>query len=175
VTPAAWASVGEEPAAIVLENAGAYAVARAVLSRQPRPRYGMVVFGDGGRFERSVKSLVTIGRRIARLHYVGDLDGAGVRIAIGAARAAAHAGLPPLEAAPQFHRMMLDAAARLGAPHGWPALPGRRTPVSEGAARGFLPPEVVDRVMLILGQDRRVPEEALGPEDVDAALQAAPA
>jgi hypothetical protein len=170
VCPAAWASVGAQPAAIVLENAGAFAVVRAVLARMARPPYGIVVFGDGGRFERSVESLATIGRPVERLHYVGDLDGAGVRIALGAARAAARAGLPPLAAAPGFHRMMLDAAASLGAPGGWPAPAGRRTSATEGAARRFLPPDVVGDVLRILEQERRIPEEVLAPSDVEIAL-----
>jgi hypothetical protein len=171
VSPAAWASVGQEPAAIVLENAGEFAVVRNVLARMPRPPYGIVVFGDGGRFERSVASLTAIGQRIERLHYVGDLDGAGVRIAVGAARAALRAGLPAIEAAPGFHEMMLDSANRLGAPHGWPAPAGRRTPVTDATARAFLPQVVLDRVMLILQRDHRIPEEVLGPDDVERALR----
>jgi hypothetical protein len=173
VLPIAWASVGDEPAAIVLENAGAFAVVRNVLTTLSRPPYGIVVFGDGGRFEKSIACLATIGRPIESLHYVGDLDGAGVRIALGAARAAARAGLPPLEAAPGFHAAMLASASRLGAPGGWPAPAGRRTSVPEETARRFLPADVLDRSMLILTQDSRIPEEALGPEDVVAALHSA--
>jgi hypothetical protein len=170
-SPAAWASVGSEPAAIVLENAGQFTVMRNVLAQLPCPPYGIVVFGDGGRFERSIESLTTIGRPIERLHYVGDLDGAGIRIAVGAARTAARSGLPPLRPAPCFHDMMLDSAERLGAPHGWPAPLGRRTTMADSMPRAFLPASVVDRVTLILQKNRRIPEEVLGPDDVMRTLR----
>jgi hypothetical protein len=46
------------------ENAGPFAVARTVLAKMADPPYGIVGYGGGTRFERSVPHLQTIGRPI---------------------------------------------------------------------------------------------------------------
>jgi hypothetical protein len=106
---------------------------------------------------------------LERLHYVGDLDRAGLRIARAAAASAARAGLPPLEPAPGIHAAMLHAAAAMGHADGWPV--GSDEPKASITERdthvlGWLPPDVRGPVAAILGAGHRIPEEVLGPREL---------
>jgi hypothetical protein len=165
-TPLAWSRVGDPPLAIVFENAGAYAVAREVLSGLPSAPYGAVVFGDGNRFERSIRSLPELDSAFAEpiraVHYVGDLDGPGLRIAWSASRRAAAGGLPPITAASPLHEAMLRSATNLGCPGGWPAA---GADPSEDAL-SFLAPEHRSPIAAMFAAGRRIPEEVLGPTEL---------
>jgi hypothetical protein len=108
---------------------------------------------------------------VTRIDYVGDLDAAGLRIAVSASRAAQQAGLPSVTAAAGLHRAMLDGAARLGHPTGWPAPPGRaRATERLDALLAFIPRDVQADVEALLRSGNRVPEEVLGPVDLQSTL-----
>jgi hypothetical protein len=172
VPPLAWADVGPTPTLIVFENQGAFAQARAALTAAPDPACGLVGFGDGNRFERSIAYIATLGRPVTRLLYVGDLDAAGLAIAGRAAQGAATSALPPLEPAPGFHAAMLAAASQLGHPNGWPASAGRSSASTAGSFISWLPEDVREGVSDMLRAGHRIPEEVLGPDEMARAVTA---
>lgn len=163
-TPLAWERVGASNLMIVFENAGPFHVAREVLSSLATPPYGLIAYGGGAGFRRSVVYLGTIGEPITRIEYVGDLDRPGLRIAAAAQVAAAAAGLPPLVAAAGVHAAMLEAAARFGHPTGWVYRKAR--PVQDLELLEFLPLNVRERAQGLLRIGHRVPEEVLGPAEL---------
>lgn len=116
----------------------------------------------------SVPDITEIGRPVTRLMYLGDLDRPGLRIAQAAARVAADTGLPTLEPALGLHERMLDAAARLGHPNGWPTR-GRRARADDAQLVTWLPTAIQSRVRAMLTANRRIPEEVLGLEELIAA------
>ncbi len=162
--PLAWASVGNAPRAIIFENAGPFFVARAVLDKMKTPPYGVVAYGGGKGILASLPHIATIGRSIDEIHYVGDLDKHGLEIAVAAKRIASVAGLPEVTAAPAVHRRMLEAAARLGMPNGWPS--SRATVAAASGAVSFLPEDVRNEVSVMIRGGRRIPEEVLGPTEL---------
>jgi hypothetical protein len=170
IPPLAREDVGPAAVALILENAGAFAVARRVLTAMQEPPYGMVGFGDGSRFERSILYLLSVNRHLERIDYLGDLDGAGLAILARVQRVASAAGLPPVEPAPGLHSAMLAAAAGLGAELGWPCPAGRRVPANPEDLCCVLPESVRSRAVAVLRAGRRIPEEVLAPADLEGAL-----
>ncbi|MDP2871692.1 MAG: hypothetical protein Q8P31_04055 [Bacillota bacterium] len=177
VLPLAWEPVGEDGGrAVVFENAGPFAVARRVLTElglHERP-YDLVVYGGGRSVLASLGHLLTIGRPIESLHYVGDLDEAGLEIAAAARGAARDLGLPELRPAEELHLAMLRAAAELRHAGGWPAGEGRTVAGgrAEEQATG-LSPDVRPQVVSLLSKGMRIPEEVLGPGEMRRAWRAA--
>lgn len=169
VLPLAWERVGLGGHVLAFENKEPFYVARSVLAGMSDPPYDIVAYGGGNEFPHSVAHLATIGYRIESLHYVGDLDGAGLAIAIRARERALANGLPELRAAPGFHRMMLSAAAGFGRPHGWPP---RRSSVAFDPAATHLPPDVREEIFVLISNERRISEEVLGPVEMAQALGA---
>lgn len=169
VPPLVWESVGEAPLAVVFENAGPFAMALEVLRGLEHPPYGIVIWGGGARFERSLPYLATMRCALDRVDYVGDIDTDGLRIAAAAAARAHVLGLPPIQPAPRVHSTMLEASLWLGHPSGWRRRI-RRAPdiVGSESCMTFLPEDIRDRVRAILHGGRRIPEEVLGPEDLEA-------
>ena len=169
VLPLAWERIGPGGHVLAFENKEPFYVARSVLAGMNCPPYDIVAYGGGNEFPRSVAHLATIGSRIESLHYVGDLDGAGLAIAIRARGCAFANGLPELRAAPGFHRMMLRAAARFGRPHGWPP---RRAPIAFDPLATHLPLDVREEVFVLISNELRISEEVLGPAEMAEALEA---
>ena len=169
VPPMVWETTGNLPLALVFENAGPFTMALDVLRALEQPPYGVVIWGGGKRFEPSLPYLRTVGRSIDRIDYVGDIDVEGLRIVTAAAKRSGTLGLPPIRPAPQLHKAMLEASRRLGRPRGW-LRQTTRTPDTSTIASciEFLPTDVRDRVSDILHDGRRVPEEVLGPEDLES-------
>ena len=170
VPPLVWKSVGSSTAILVFENAAAFNTASDVLSSMKSPPYGMVAFGGGNSFVRSVRYLASIGRTVGRIDYVGDLDWPGLRMAVNARRAAWEAGLPSVEPAPGMHRAMLAAALRFGHPNGM-EYKAHRNVHEEEALLGWLPAEVRNEVTIILRAKRRIPEETIGSAEMHALFQ----
>ncbi len=130
------------------------------------PPYEMVGYGGGTRFELSVPHLLTIGRPVEHLEYVGDLDWDGLRIALAGQRAARLAGLDKFQPARSIHRVMVEAARRFGRPLGWPADNDTRP---NSYLADFLPEDIGGDVLRILRAGNRIPEEVLGPEELVSA------
>ena len=164
--PLAWASVSEVPKAIIFENAGPFFVARAVLTKMKEPPYGVVAYGGGKSLLASLPHIATIGRDIEAIHYVGDLDHHGLEIAAAARRIAESNKLPSFSAAPNVHQGMIEAAARLGMPKGWPASRSSVGTSRGDASKAFLPDGVRDAVVELVRSGRRIPEEVLGPAEL---------
>jgi hypothetical protein len=163
--PLVWERVGAGGRVLVFENQEPFFVAREILAALERPPYGIVAYGHGLSFERSVAHLATLPFQPECIHYVGDLDGPGLEIAARSARAAETLGsLPPLLAAPGMHAAMLSSAAIMGVPGGWPA--DNWTGRLGDEALALLPAEIRPRVRDLLESAHRVPEEVLGPEEM---------
>ena len=172
VLPLAWEPVGEGGRAVVFENAGSFAVARRVLAELPARPYDLVVYGGGRSVLASLPHLLTLGREVELLDYVGDLDAAGLEIASAARDVARQVGLPEVRLADGLHRAMLQAAAELGHPEGWPIAGGARKVTAEKAGELVcgLCPELGRRLSGMLVAGRRIPEEVLGPREMRRAM-----
>lgn len=165
--PLAWESVSDNPSMLIFENAGPFWVARQTLSQMSAPPYGMVGYGGGKSFQASLQHLMTIGRPLESIFYVGDLDSPGLRIAEAVHHAASEVGLPQILPAPGFHLAMLEAADRFGYADGWPA-ESKGTSIEPGSA--FLKSHSLnlqERILAIVNSGRRIPEEVLGPGEME--------
>ena len=174
VLPLAWESTSRANSSIIVfENAGPFVVARGVLSGVPDPAYGMVAYGGGARVEAAIPHLLTIGRSVEQIHYVGDIDRNGLRIALAAADAARQCGLPPVEPAPGLHRAMLEARVRFDSPQGWPHhTAGGSAKDDDTDLVAFLPEDVRSEALAVLRAGCRIPEEVLGPDELGAVWSA---
>lgn len=163
--PLAWESVGDGGRMVIFENAGPFAVARRVLVEMQSRPYGLIAYGGGRSVLAALGHIKTIDRGVESIHYVGDLDHAGLDIAWGARRCANALGLPAVVPALELHRQMLLSAEAFGHPQGWPAQErfsdGHRTRILD-----VLSPDLRGRVDAILKAGRRIPEEVLGPDEL---------
>jgi hypothetical protein len=167
VPPFAWERVGEGTVALVFENAGPFHVARAVFEAAADSPVGVLIYGGGNLFRRTVRYLAEVPTKITAVYYVGDLDWPGITIAAKAAGTAASRGLPEILPASSFHRAMFDSASALGGTPGFPDGTGARPDTN---ALAFLGAELGGRVGTMLKAGQRIPEEVLGPTDMRRAL-----
>ena len=144
------------------------AVAREVLKGLARSPFGMVAFGGGNGIARSLPFLKMIGRPLEEVHYVGDLDYHGLKIAQRAQRAALQMDIP-IKPATALHRAMLASASAFGCPDGWP-IEDQSPPKPETVQKviPFLDAGISARVSSILVKGNRIPEEVLGPGELTA-------
>lgn len=163
--PLAWEAVGDGGRLIIFENAGPFAVARRILVEMHSKPYDLIAYGAGRSVLASLGYIKTIGRSVESIHYVGDLDHAGLDIAWGALRCVRELGLPPVLPATELHREMLLAAESFGQPQGWP-VQENFTDADRARILDILNPEVRVQVEAILKAGRRIPEEVLGPEEL---------
>lgn len=165
VLPFAWERVGAGPLALALENASPFQVARRQ-ALATRSSIGMVIYGAGAAFRSSVLHLGLLEEPPEAVLYVGDLDDEGMAIPQDAAVLAREKRLPPILPATAFHEAMLDAAAALGYPDGWPCAGS-----AECGALSFLETAVAPRVRGIIESGGRIPEEVLGPQAFRCVLE----
>jgi hypothetical protein len=166
--PLAWEPVSNRPSMLIFENAGPFWVARQTLGRMSDPPYGMVGYGGGKSFQASLQHLLTIERPIKEIHYVGDMDCTGFRIAEAAQRMAVRIDLPEILPAPGFHVAMLEAASRFGHPRGWPAEAGGDPIEADGDFLDYFSVDLRERILSVVNSGCRIPEEVLGPEEMEA-------
>lgn len=166
--PLAWEAVGDGGRMVIFENAGPFAVARRVLAGLEARPYDLIAYGGGRSVLAALGHLQTIERRVSSLHYVGDLDRAGLDIAWAARRRSQELGLPRIEPAGELHAQMLAAAEAFGRPEGWPAQE-RCSDLDRSRILDVLSPEVRGRVDAVLRAGRRIPEEVLGPDELRCA------
>ena len=103
---------------LVAENLATYTsflTAARALGAATRPDLH-VAWGIGGSFEQSVLSIPLLDPSPRYVRYFGDLDLAGLRIAAGAARQAAEAGLPPVLPATACYKFLLEGPGTGGGP-----------------------------------------------------------
>jgi hypothetical protein len=161
--------LGESSRMLVVENAGAYHVARRVLARMHRPPYGIIGFGGGNRLPNSLPALREVQPAVDAIHYLGDLDWEGLAIAARGRRVCGETALPLLAPPPGFHAAMLAAATAFGAAQGWEG--GRAADDGEQPRLlEHVPPDVRAAAGEIVKARRRIPEEVLGPAEMSRAL-----
>ncbi|HNP87528.1 MAG TPA: hypothetical protein PKK78_15380 [Kouleothrix sp.] len=173
VLPLAYEIVGEEPVALVFENREPFNVALVVLQSISKPPYGILAYGGGGSFEDAVRdfSRIQLSQRyreliqlpLQRIHYVGDLDWAGLRIAQGASRKAQRHGLPQLLPAVGIHQIMCDSLhdPRINHPDGFPDDEIKRARVPDESLLEWLPISIREQARHVLRLGNRIPEEMI--------------
>ncbi|HEX5050640.1 MAG TPA: DUF2399 domain-containing protein [Planctomycetota bacterium] len=166
--PLAWEAVGPGGRMLVFENAGPFSVAMRVLAEMRDRPYDLIAYGGGKSILAAIGYLKELDRRVDSLHYVGDLDPAGLEIAAACRRRAAEIGLPPIAPASELHRAMLESAAAFGSPRGWPTPAGCANTDLQPLLK-FLDADLRDRVRDVIGTGRRIPEEVLGPVELRVA------
>jgi|SRR5436305_1689304 len=173
IPPLVIEEIGASPVALIFENAAAFRTAATVLKQYASPPYGWLGFGSGASFERSVLHFTLMEHQIERIEYVGDLDRHGLRIARQAAELAQSELLPSVVPARGLHRAMLQSVQQFGYPEGFEYQPKeRRRDASDEALSAWLPEDVRGDVLKIIQAGRRVPEEVLGPDELQHVWQA---
>jgi len=173
IPPLVIEEIGVSPVALIFENAAAFRTAAMVLKQYAHPLYGWLGFGSGASFERSVLHFTLVEHQIERIEYVGDLDRHGLRIARRAAELAQSEHLPSVVPAWGLHRAMLQSVQQFGYPEGLEYQPKeRRSDASDEALAAWLPEDVRVDVLKIIQAGRRVPEEVLGPDELQHVWQA---
>jgi hypothetical protein len=172
VPPLALEEMRESHVALVFENAAAFRTASQVLKQYQHPPYGMLGFGGGRGFERSILHFQFIERHISRIEYVGDLDRPGLHIARGAERLAQREGLPPVLPARGLHRAMLASIRQFGYPEGLEYQDReRRNDPDDEELVSWLPEDVRLECLTIIRAGKRIPEEVLGPDELQRVWQ----
>jgi hypothetical protein len=161
--PLAWEAVGDRGRMVIFENAGPFAVARRVLGELKARPYDLIAYGGGRSVLAALGHIKTIERSVESIHYVGDLDHAGLDIAWGARKCARELGLTAILPAEELHRQMLLAAAAFGHPQ------GRFSEAERQRILDVLTPQIRGQVQAVLQAGRRIPEEVLGPDELRAA------
>jgi hypothetical protein len=103
--------IGPAKGMLVLENHTTYAsvvnATREHLAQCAAAVFGWIGYGAGRQFEASVPSCAELDPVPDRIAYFGDLDPDGLDMAANAARAAATAGLPPVQPHRSLYRLLL--------------------------------------------------------------------
>lgn len=173
IPPLAMEEVGESNVVLIFENAAAFRTASRVLKQYVRPPYGLLGFGAGAAFERSILHIPFFKRQVECIEYVGDLDRPGLRVARNAARLANAQGLPPVLPARSLHRAMLQSIRQFGYPNGLEYdARERRKAAGDEELIGWLPEDVRMECLLMIQAGNRIPEEVLGPNELQQVWQA---
>ncbi|MCE7892471.1 MAG: hypothetical protein DYH12_22660 [Sorangiineae bacterium PRO1] len=162
--PLAWEAVGDGGRMVIFENAGPFNVARRVLAEIAARPYDIIAYGGGRSVLAALGHIKTIERGVESIHYVGDLDHAGLDIAWATRNCARDLGLPAVLPATELHRQMLAGAEAFGLPQGWPSIER----FSEGDRQRILEviaPSLRSQVTAVLRAGCRIPEEILGPDE----------
>jgi Protein of unknown function C-terminus (DUF2399) len=167
IPPLFLEEIGTANVALVFENAAAFRTACSILKQCSHSPYGLIGFGSGTSFERSVLHFTLLERPLERIEYVGDLDRPGLRIAQGVAHLARIENLPPVIPARRLHRAMLESIRQFGYPDGleYQAKEQRSDPNDEELV-SWLPEDVRIEVLMIIRAGKRIPEEVLGPDEL---------
>jgi hypothetical protein len=167
IPPLVLKHVGNSDVALVFENVGSFRTAYNVLKQLPDPPYGLVGFGGGASFVRSVLDFRLIDRNIERIEYVGDMDRPGLRIAQSAISIARSEGLPLVVPAKGIHRAMLESVRSFGHPDGMEYKDDeQQSELSDEALVAWLPEDIRANILTIIRAGKRIPEEILGPADM---------
>lgn len=145
---------------LVVENLATYTSFLAVLRQlDPDTRPDLHIgWGAGAAFTQSILSIPMLDPAPERALYFGDLDLAGLQIAVNAAARAEETELPKLQPVEAFYRFLLDGPQR------WRRADGtnRYTKSSYDADCSWLPNTLHDQAKELLQSRQRVPQERLG-------------
>lgn len=169
--PLAWEAVGDGGRLVIFENAGPFAVARRVLCELEVKPYDLIAYGGGRSVLASLGHIKTFDRPVEAIHYVGDIDPAGLDIAWCARKCTETLGLPILQPASELHQQMLHSAHSFGHPEGWPTQ-NRCPDADRRRVLEFLDSGLRVAVDHILRTGQRIPEEILGPHELRQAWSA---
>jgi len=153
--PFVYEWISDAPTALVLENHHTYDSVRRVLERSPRG-IGVVAYGAGRAFCASVTYLGDLDPPVAGAYYFGDLDAAGLSIAIGANVAGRAAGTPAILPATGLYRALLSS------PHRRPGVAVQLAAAESLVA--WLPAELQANATAVLTSGHWLPQEAVGIE-----------
>jgi hypothetical protein len=173
IPPLFLEEMGPSNVALVFENAAAFRTASNILKQCSCSPYGLLGFGAGTSFERSILHVTFLERQIERIEYVGDLDRPGLGIARRAAHLAQQENLPPVIPARGLHQAMFDSIRQFGYPDGleYQAKEQGGHPGDEELV-AWLPEDVRREASQIIQSGRRIPEEVLGPDELQMVWQA---
>ena len=167
IPPLVLKKVSEGNIALIFENVSSFRTAYGVLKRLQHPPYGLVGFGAGMGFARSILDFRFIDHNIERIEYVGDMDRPGLRIAQSVISIAEVEKLPPIIAAKGIHRAMLESSRRFGFPDGIEyKTVERRDELGDETLIAWLPNDIRVNILNIIQAGRRIPEEILGPTEM---------
>jgi hypothetical protein len=114
-----------------------------------------ISWGCGNQFPTSIAAVTLLDPAATALYYVGDLDAAGLRIALNAAMAANVHHLPPLQPAVALYAWLLA--------HGVARPDRSNTGISDpGGLLAWLPKGLREQVAELLHERKRIPQETLG-------------
>lgn len=144
---------------IAVENLATYTsllTAIRELDRDTRPDVH-VAWGVGGAFTQSVLSIPMLDPQPARAYYFGDLDVAGLSIAVKAAERAQAAGLPKISPAVSLYEFLLTG------PQIWRTTDDtyRQAAPDYEAACNWFPRAIQPQVKDLLISRKRIPQERL--------------
>lgn len=159
--PFVYQRLSDAQVALVIENHHTYDSARRVLEREARGArgVGVVAYGAGRAFCASVSYLGDLEPGVKFAYYFGDLDVAGLSIAISAAEAGQAAGVAPVVPAARLYKALLGSAGRR------PGNPIDRAVADEVV--GWLPAELRGEASALLVSGYWLPQEAVSLEVLD--------
>jgi len=144
---------------LVVENLATYTSFLKALQERADPRPDLhLAWGGGNSFTQSVLSIPTLSPAPTRVYYFGDLDLAGIQIAVNAAAQAEAARLPRLLPAEPCYRFLLDEPGHSRRPDGT----NRHATPDYHALCSWLPAALRSKAMNLLRERQRVPQERLG-------------
>ncbi|MEU3337478.1 hypothetical protein [Streptomyces sp. NPDC006668] len=153
-TPLVWepvtSEIGQSGAVVCVENHATFRTLLRVLRARAVPPWAAVAWVQG-RNTAPLESLTALPFPVTRLDYLGDLDAAGLQIAITACATVERAGIPAGPAERLWAMLVLR-----------PPRPAR--PTSEAKARelvAWLPASVRDQARALLVTGQAIPQEAL--------------
>jgi hypothetical protein len=145
---------------LVVENLATYtSFLTAFRQLDPHTRPDLHIgWGAGAAFTQSVLSIPVLDPALDAAYYFGDLDLAGLQIAMNAATQAERAGLRKLQPAESCYRFLLDGPRR------WRRADGtnRHAMSDYDAVCGWLPNSLQAHAKDLLQARQRVPQERLG-------------
>lgn len=157
--PFVFHTIGSGADVLVVENHHTFvSLSRAL---PPDGVVGVLIYGAGAHFKRSVTFLADLPMPPRRVLYFGDLDIDGLDIPAHANAVAATAGLPAIEPATELYRLLLDH--------------GRAVPVENPPSRyrvrkllAWMSEPVRPAVDAVLNDGTRVAQEWVGTELIQA-------
>ncbi|ROO52712.1 hypothetical protein EDC02_7652 [Micromonospora sp. Llam0] len=147
---------GETRLLVAENNATFHSLLTAARELDPDARPDLHIgWGCGNQFPVSIAAATLLDPPPTALYYIGDLDVAGLRIAINAAATASNRHLPPLRPAVALYRWLLT--------HGVPRPDRSNTGISDlTVLHAWMPEDLREPTAQLLHSRERIPQETLG-------------
>lgn len=153
-TPLTWepavSSIGDPGPVVCVENHATFRSLLRVLRHQTTPRWIAVAWVQG-RNTAPLKSIRDLPFTVTRLDYLGDLDPAGLAIAVAACDITASTGVPSGPAV-RLWELLAEQPSRSGP---------KMTEPEACRLAGWLPDSMRGTAIRLLVTGRRIPQEAL--------------